>query len=86
MHAPNHRLPVLIEGAVLGEHMENVELVTGDFGMGQNVFEAAAQQLRDRDPRLKDLTAADLQAILWFAEKAYWESAPGRRLLARRAP
>ena len=76
MHAPTWRLPPMIEGDVKGEHMpgENVELVSGDFGMGQDVFGDVATRLQESGiPEFKNVTAADLQAILWFAEKEIWE-------------
>jgi hypothetical protein len=76
MHAPTWRLPPMIEADVKGEHMpgENVNLVSGDFGMGQDVFEDVAQRLRESSmPEFRNVTAADLQAILWFAEKQVWE-------------
>lgn len=76
MHAPTWRLPPMIEGDVKGEHMpgENVGLVSGDFGMGQDVFEDVATRLQASGiPEFKNVTAADLQAILWFAEKEIWE-------------
>jgi hypothetical protein len=41
--------------------------------MGQDVFEKAEAELRESVPQLKDVTPADLQAILWFAEKEIWE-------------
>ena len=49
MHAPTWRLPPMIEGDVKGEHMpgENVDLVSGDFGMGQDVFEDVATRLQE---------------------------------------
>jgi hypothetical protein len=75
MHNPNWRLPPLIEGEVIGAHMagEKVGLVSHDFGMGQDVFEDVATRLQGTVPEFKNLTPADLQAILWFAEKEYWE-------------
>ena len=75
MHNPNWRLPPLIEGEVTGAHMagENVALVSHDFGMGQDVFEDVAKRLQGAVPEFKNLTPSDLQAILWFAEKEYWE-------------
>jgi hypothetical protein len=41
--------------------------------MGQDVFEKAEAELRESVPQLKDVTPADLQAILWFADKEIWE-------------
>jgi hypothetical protein len=76
MHSPNYRIPPLVEGEVKGEHMlgDNFNLVTSDFGLGQEVFEAAAERLaRDMPEVYEGLTPADLQAILWFAEKRLWE-------------
>ena len=75
MHNPNWRLPALIEGEVTGAHMagENVGLVSHDFGMGQDVFEDVATRLQGSVPEFKNLTPSDLQAVLWFAEKEYWE-------------
>ena len=76
MHAPTWRLPPMIEGAAQGAHMpgENVELVSGDFGMGQDVFEDVAKRLQESGiSEFENVTPADLQAILWFAEKEIWE-------------
>ena len=70
-----------MEGAHPGE---KVHLVSRDFGMGQDVFEEASERLRDEVPQLKDVTPADLQAILWFAEKEVWGRTNGRRSRARR--
>lgn len=40
----------------------------------RRVFGNALEQLR-QDPQYKDLTMADLQAVLWYAEKRLYESA-----------
>ena len=75
MHNPNWRIPLASEGEVAGLHMKDVSFVAGDFGMGQDVFADVAKRLQaSGTPEFENLTAADLQAILWFAEKEYWET------------
>ena len=76
MHTPDYRIPPLVESEVAGKHLpgENFNLASQDFGMGQDVFERATARLKEEMPEVyADLTPADLQAILWFAEKEEWE-------------
>lgn len=78
MHAPNLRVPTLVEGAVTGKHMtgENAHLVTLQFGIGQDTFARMVDILKQESPaKFGELTPADLQAMLWFAEKEVWERA-----------
>ena len=76
MHAPNYRIPTINESDVPGEHMagELVDKVDKGFGLGQDVFESMVAKMRKIDPeKFRDLTPADLQAIMWFLEKEIWE-------------
>jgi hypothetical protein len=76
MHNPNYRIPTIVESDVPGEHMagELVEKVDKGFGMGQDVFQRMVDKMQKADPeKFRDMSAADLQAIMWFLEKSVWE-------------
>jgi hypothetical protein len=60
-----------VGGAYLAKPLESGINVGGEFGFGQEVFQKAAEKLR-QDPRFKDLGDDDLQAIAWFLEKETW--------------
>jgi len=60
-----------VGGGYLGEALPSGIQVGGEFGFGQEVFQKAAEKLR-QDPRFKDLGDDDLQAIAWFLEKETW--------------
>lgn len=60
-----------VGGAYLASPLESGINVGGEFGFGQEVFQKAAEKLR-QDPRFKDLGDDDLQAIAWFLEKEQW--------------
>jgi len=47
----------------------------GDFFYGQKAFSKAAELLRAEGGEFKDITPADLQALLWFHEKDIWAKA-----------
>lgn len=57
------RVPIPAEQGVGGNWGANSS-VTGAFGFGQEVFEAAAAEM--------EMSASDLQALVWFAEKELW--------------
>ena len=83
MHAPNYRIPTRVEGTVSGIHMmKDPSRISQQFGMGQEVFRRMVEKLKAQDPvRWKDATPADLQAIMWYAEKELWESKGWTRIL-----
>lgn len=60
-----------VGGTYLASPLESGIQVGGEFGFGQEVFQKAAEKLR-QDPRFKDLGDDDLQAIAWFLEKEQW--------------
>ena len=60
-----------VGGTYLANPLESGIQVGGEFGFGQEVFQKAAEKLR-QDPRFKDLGDDDLQAIAWFLEKEQW--------------
>ncbi len=70
------RIPSAAEGAVKGNRL-STGASTDQFGFGQDVFEKAAERIRN-DPRLAqdELLASmnpdDLQAVVWFKEKELW--------------
>jgi len=67
------RVPTVAEGGVSGNVLADTSRVGGQFGYGQEVFESAVQKLRKSGIEdLKDITAPDLQAIVWFLEKEIW--------------
>ena len=67
------RIPTVAEGGVSGNVSADMSKVGGQFGYGQEVFESAVQKLRKSGvDDLKDITAPDLQAIVWFLEKEIW--------------
>jgi hypothetical protein len=51
--------------------------ISGAYGVGAEAFSLAAQRLNDVVP---GITAADLQAIMWFAEKDHWHYNLGQKL------
>ncbi len=63
------RIPPPAEAGVTGRHLKDPAKVGGAFGFGQLVFEKAAEKLKAAGT---DITPADLQAMMWFAEKALW--------------
>lgn len=63
------RIPPPAENKVTGKWNASATLVTGEFGFGAQVMEQVAQRLRAEGV---DVTAPDLQAIAWFAEKELW--------------
>lgn len=60
----NRRVPPAAEQSIGGNWSESADVVTGQFGFAQEVFEKAAVEL--------GLNASDLQAMVWFSEKAIW--------------
>ncbi|NBW17169.1 MAG: hypothetical protein EBR82_55245, partial [Caulobacteraceae bacterium] len=67
------RIPTVAETGVTGNVLTDTTKVGGQFGYGQDVFELAAQKLRQSGVEdLKDITPPDLQAIVWFLEKEIW--------------
>ena len=67
------RIPTVAEGGVSGNVLADTSRVGGQFGYGQEVFESAVQKLRKSGIEdFKDITAPDLQAIVWFLEKEIW--------------
>ena len=60
-----------VGGGYLAEALPSGIQVGGEFGFGQEVFQKAAEKLR-QDPRFKNLGDDDLQAIAWFLEKETW--------------
>jgi len=78
-------LPPNSEKAVVGKFLTNPQFrefggdirsdsgATGSaFGMGQLVFDRAAQKMRDLVPGFENIRPDDLQALVWFLEKEYW--------------
>ena len=63
------RIPVAAEGAVKGKWNANVTGVAGAYGFGARAMEFAADKLRKQGV---DITAPDLQAVVWFLEKELW--------------
>jgi hypothetical protein len=67
------RVPTVAESGVSGNVLTDTSRVGGQFGYGQEVFESVVQKLKKSGIEdLKDLTAPDLQAIVWFLEKEIW--------------
>ena len=75
-------IPPPAEQAVGGQHGAGSTFdeprITGDFGVGQDIFAEAARKLNKRgsiqafNPAVGDIGADDLQAIVWFMEKEKW--------------
>ena len=75
-------IPPPAEKAVGGKHGAGSTFdeprITGEFGLGQDIFENAAKRLNSRgvvqgfDPSVGQIGADDLQAIVWFMEKEKW--------------
>ena len=63
------RIPPPAEQGVSGTWNANSSAVTGEFGFGAAVMEDVSTRLQERG---YDVTAPDLQAIAWFAEKELW--------------
>lgn len=63
------RVPPPAEKGVSGDWNAKATAVGGEFGFGAQVMETVAKRLRDEGI---DVTAPDLQAIAWFAEKELW--------------
>ena len=63
------RIPPRAETGVAGVHLADTDKVGGAFGFGQLVMDKAAAELRAKGI---DITAPDLQAVAWFAEKELW--------------
>ena len=82
MHLPNYRIPTIVEGDVTGAHMKDVEQISGQFGLGQEVFKRMAEKLRAENPSVwGEVSPADLQAIMWYGEKHVWETKKWTRIL-----
>lgn len=71
-----NKIPSKAEGAVAGNVLASGE-TTGQFRFGQDVFEVAAELIRN-DPNLAgvesfaNMNPDDLQAVVWFVEKEIW--------------
>ena len=75
-------IPPPAEQAVGGTHGAGSTFdeprITGDFGVGQDIFAEAARKLNKRgsvqafNPAVEEIGADDLQAIVWFMEKEKW--------------
>ena len=76
------RLPPPVEKGVAGQHLAGSTLqdpkVGSEFGFGQRVIQAAADEINKQgiiksvEPSIGDMGADDLQAVLWFLEKEIW--------------
>lgn len=60
------RVPPQAEGSVDGSYNKKLE-VTGQYGFAAEIFDMAAEEL--------GWSAPELQAVMWFDEKAIWEKA-----------
>lgn len=63
------RIPPPAEQGVTGKWNANSTAVTGEFGFGAQVMQRVSERLK-ADGR--DVSAPELQAIAWFAEKELW--------------
>jgi len=63
------RIPPPAEKAVAGNWNADVTAITGEFGFGVDVMAEAVKRLARKGI---NVTAPDLQAIAWFAEKEQW--------------
>ena len=63
------RIPVPAEQGVSGLWNADVTGVTGEFGFGDYVMQQASEALAKKGIKI---SAPDLQAIAWFAEKELW--------------
>mgnify|MGYP007073189376 CR=1 FL=1 len=76
------RIPPPAEQGIAGTHLTGSTLdnqrISGEFGFGQRVFNAAATQInksgivKNYDSEIGDLGPDDLQAVAWFMEKEKW--------------
>ena len=71
-----NKIPSKAEGGVQGDVLSGGE-TTGQFRFGQDVFEAAAELIRnDSDlagvESFANMNPDDLQAVVWFVEKEVW--------------
>lgn len=76
------RLPPPVEKGVVGKHLVGSTLeqpnVSGEFGFGQRVMAAAAEEINKQGiissvaPNLQAMNPDDLQAVAWFIEKEKW--------------
>lgn len=71
-----NKIPSKAEGGVQGDVLPGGE-TTGQFRFGQDVFEAAAELIRnDSDlagvESFANMNPDDLQAVVWFVEKEVW--------------
>ena len=76
------RLPPPVEKGVVGKHLVGSTLeqpnVSGEFGFGQRVMAAAADEINKQGiissvaPNLQAMNPDDLQAVAWFIEKEKW--------------
>lgn len=76
------RLPPPVEKGVVGKHLVGSTLeqpnVSGEFGFGQKVMAAAAEEINKQGiissvaPNLQAMNPDDLQAVAWFIEKEKW--------------
>jgi hypothetical protein len=76
------RIPPPAETGVVGEHLAGSTLeqpnVSGEFGFGQRVKAAAADEINKQGiissvaPTLQSMNPDDLQAVAWFIEKEIW--------------
>jgi hypothetical protein len=76
------RIPPPAEAGVVGVHLEGSTLeqpnVSGEFGFGQRVKAAAADEINKQGiissvaPNLQAMNPDDLQAVAWFIEKEIW--------------
>jgi hypothetical protein len=73
LYGDRPRIPTVAETGVQGNVLADGVLSGSEFGFGQEVFEIAAETLRNSGIKeFKDTTAADVQAMIWFGEKEKW--------------
>ncbi len=70
------RIPSMAEGGVNGDMLPSGD-TTGQFGFGQDVFSDAVKKIRgdlamSGHDALSKINDDDLQALVWFIEKAEW--------------
>lgn len=71
--APAPRLPTVAEKGVTGDIMADGKTPGGEYGFGVEVMTEAAKTLHDSGiPEFKNVTPADVQAMIWFSEKELW--------------
>ena len=79
-HIGKGRIPPVAEGPVTGKISKaaNAGIQSGgQFGLGQDIYSLAAEQLRDVGKQyniktFKNIEASGVQGIEWFAEKEVW--------------